>query len=208
MERFSEADFQFLLDAEATKDIADMAVLAHTHYEWLEKHGITILKQLQLSDEQRRVLAIKDKELHSAKRKVVADGGGDPDTVLPAWETVVRPYKPVVNRNRTDYTFDDPAKAIRVCIRRLLRYPTHPSSSFAKWGAGDGELRINHTFNVLNSRDSISLQELADATGLEIIIEVTSDSDISSYPVLLLTSSTLVYILRWLDCASYIYYGC
>lgn len=184
MQRFPDAQFPFLLDGEATKHIEAMAELTQAHRVMLKAEGTNILKRLQLSPEQRRLLAIKDKELHRAKRKVVADGGGDPDTVLPAWETVVRPYKPVVNRNRTDYTFDDPAKAIRVCIRRLLRYPTNKTSSFAKWGAGDGELRINHTFNVLNSRDSISLQELADATGLEIIIEVTSDSILISLPIL------------------------
>ena len=207
MQRFPDAQFPFLLDGEATKHIEAMAELTQAHRVMLKAEGTNILKRLQLSPEQRRLLAIKDEELHRAKRKVVADGGGDPDTVLSAWETVVRPYKPVVNRNRTSYALDD-TTCIRTCIRRLLRYPTNKTSSFAKWGAGDGELRMNHTFNVLNSRDSISLQELADATGLEIIIEVTSDSDISSYPVLLLTSSTLVYILRWLDCASYIYYGC
>lgn len=182
MQRFPDAQFPFLLDGEATKHIEAMAELTQAHRVMLKAEGTNILKRLQLSPEQRRLLAIKDKALHDAKCAAVEKGGGDPKSVLPAWETVIRPGKQPLNRDRTDYTLDD-TTTVRTCIRRILRYPTNKTSSFAKWGAGDGELRINHTFNVLNARDSISLQELADATGLEIIIEVTSDSILISLPI-------------------------
>lgn len=157
------------------QDVVDLGRLASKNAEYertLAKTGLSILKAHLLNPADRATLFELGSKLHADKCTAVEQAGGNKDAVLRPWESVFRPGREVLNRDRTDYK-KDKKDEYRLNMERILRYPTNSLSSFHKYGSDPAENLICHTFIVLNNRDHISLQSIVDACNVIVIIQVS-----------------------------------